>query len=122
MKAIIGTTDSSAVDGEIFYTEVDATHDIEKSLIYITTEDKTIKVINMMSMNFHSIEFIKSPEHHVGLMTKLHSFGSIGETDDDYFYKIDVLDAVLKLKDAFPTLTLAIDEIFGDLTEESDDL
>jgi hypothetical protein len=42
---------------------------------------------------------------------------------DDWFYKEDVLKAVELLKrSSFPITNLRIDEIFGDLTKEYDDI
>ena len=59
MKARIGETDSSAVKGEIFYREVDATFDIEKDLIYISENERVVEIVNMRSANFHCIKFIR---------------------------------------------------------------
>lgn len=58
----------------------------------------------------------------MALNDKLHESGWSDTTADDWFFKIDVLDAVNALKERYPNFVPAIDEIFGDLNLDYDDL
>jgi hypothetical protein len=57
------------------------------------------------------------------LIDRIHESGWSDTSVDDWFYKEDVLKAVELLKrSSFPITNLRIDEIFGDLTKEYDDI
>lgn len=57
------------------------------------------------------------------LIDRIHESGWSDTSVDDWFYKEDVLKAVELLKrSSFPITNLTIDEIFGDLTKEYDDI
>ena len=57
------------------------------------------------------------------LIDRIHESGWSDTSVDDWFYKEDVLNAVELLKrSSFPITNLRIDEIFGDLTKEYDDI
>ena len=57
------------------------------------------------------------------LISRIHESGWSDTSVDDWFYKEDVLKAIEELKkSSFPITNLRIDEIFGDLTKEYDDI
>ena len=64
---------------------------------------------------------IKTPT--ITLMWKLQESGCSDTTADDWFYKKDVLEAVDQLKgSSFPITGERIDEIFGNLNLNYDDI
>ena len=70
--------------------------------------------------------FNRPPPVHIKptpLINKIHESGWSDTSVDDWFYKDDVLEAVEALKESpFPITNLTINEIFGDLTKDSDDI
>jgi len=59
----------------------------------------------------------------VPLIDRIHESGWSDTTADDWFYKEDVIEAVILLKrSSFPITNERIDEIFGDMTKDYDDI
>ena len=57
------------------------------------------------------------------LIDKIQESGFADTSADDWFYKDDILKAVCELKTkADPAMCQIIDEIFGDLTKDFDDI